>query len=47
MEDHEWAVVAGIQQGVGVALTTIQLRTGQDFHRVELVGDFMSTKDAR
>jgi hypothetical protein len=33
-EDHEWAVVAGISQGAGIALATMQLRTGVNFHRV-------------
>ena len=34
MEDRERVVVAGIQYGASVALTTLQLCTDQDFHRV-------------
>ena len=35
MEDRERAVVAGIWRGASVALAAMQLRTGQDFRRVE------------
>jgi hypothetical protein len=34
MEDRERAMVAGIQQGASVALATLQLGTGRDFHQV-------------
>ena len=54
MEDHECMVVTRIQQGVGVALTALQLLTGQDFcemapefldhaRQAELVGGFAAT----
>jgi hypothetical protein len=35
VEDLERAVVVGIRQGAGVALTAMQLRTGQNLRRVE------------
>jgi hypothetical protein len=35
MEDHKRAVVARIRQRASVALTVMQLCTGQDFHLVE------------
>jgi hypothetical protein len=34
MVDPERAVVVGVRQGASVALATLQLCTGQDFHRV-------------
>ena len=34
MEDCECAVVTGIYEGAGVALATLQLRIGQNFHQV-------------
>ena len=34
VEDHERAVVVGIQQGAGVALAAMQLRIGRDLRRV-------------
>ena len=34
VEDHERAMEAGIRQGAGVALATMQLRVGLDLRRV-------------